>query len=137
MVAFLIWTPAYATGVRSIDVDHQVLFATINKLHASVANGEPPAELGILLRKLENYVESHFWREEDLLAKVGYPDLENHCAQHRRLAAKLADMIARYQAAPDDFDVDGLLEFIKSWLTGHVLETDMAYVPFVKAASAS
>jgi len=134
MVAFLIWTPNYATGVRTIDGDHQVLFAMINKLHDSVAKNEAPLELAMLFRKLESYVESHFRREEDLLESVGYPDLENHRAQHRRLTAELADKIVAYEAAPDDFD--GLLEFLKAWLTGHVLKTDMAYVPFVEGASA-
>ena len=129
--AFLVWTQDYATGVRTIDGDHQVLFAMVNALHAVVRRGDRPNNLASLFRRLNHYVDGHFQREEQLMARADYPGLAAHRERHRELAAKLNDMLADYEAAPADYDAAALLAFLKDWLTEHVLKSDMDYVPYV------
>ncbi len=132
--AFLIWTRDYATGVRTIDGDHQVLFAMVNALHEVVRRGDQPENLASLFRRLNHYVERHFAREEQLMARANYPELQAHGERHRKLEARLNEMLADYEAAPADYDAAALLAFLKDWLTQHVLKSDMDYVPYVNEA---
>ena len=51
-----------------------------------------------------------------------------HCGKRLFLNRKLA----KRNVDPERFIVDETMDFIKIWLTRHVLQTDLEYVPFVK-----
>lgn len=103
--------------MRTIDGDHQVLFAMVNALHDVVERGDRPDNLGDLFRRLNHYVEGHFQREEQIMARARYPDLDGHRDRHRKLERKLAGMLTDYEAAPDAYDAGALLNFLKDWLS--------------------
>ena len=51
-----------------------------------------------------------------------------HCGKRLFLNRKLA----KRNVDPERFLVDETMDFIKIWLTRHVLQADLEYVPFVK-----
>ncbi len=131
---FMEWREEYATGIEDIDNDHITLFTFVNELHDQVSKQADRETVADTLEGLVNYVNEHFVREENFMAHAGYYDLAEHAESHRRLSARVFSLKEAYDQNPDDFDTGALLEFLKGWLTGHILYTDMDYVPVVKDA---
>ena len=129
---FMEWSEDYATGIRDIDNDHQVLFMFVNDLHDKFAAGASDDDVATTLAGLANYVNVHFVREEEFMADAGYEDLEDHAEAHRRLSARVFSLKEQFDTNPSGFNREGFLEFLKGWLTGHILYTDMDYVPALK-----
>lgn len=134
---FMEWSEEYATGIADIDNDHQALFMFVNDLHDKISEDAGNDSITETLAGLVNYVNVHFVREENFMEDAGYEDLEDHAEAHRRLSARVFALKEQFDEAPEDFDREAFLEFLKGWLTGHILYTDMDYVPIVKAAKPS
>ncbi len=134
---FMEWSEEYATGITDIDNDHKALFMFVNDLHDKVSSGADVDEIATTLAGLVNYVNVHFVREENLMAEAGYEDLEDHAEAHRRLSARVFSLKEQFDEQPRAFNREAFLEFLKGWLTGHILYTDMDYVPLLRAAEAA
>jgi len=131
---FLEWSEKYATDISVIDRDHKNLFLIVNVLHDSVESGSARTRLVSLLAALHEYVRKHFATEELLMRQANYPGLKDPMEKHRALMQKVHGFVEQYEEDPDSIDLDELLEFVKEWLTQHVLRTDMEYVDCVKEA---
>ena len=136
-MAVVQWSDKYKTGIPLIDSDHQALFATVNMIHDRAEDGLDHDTIGRAIDVLVMYVDRHFAREETMLESNGYPDLIEHMANHRRIAAKVHSFKTAFDENPDAIDVDPFLEFVSNWLTGHILERDMDYVPHISAMKPS
>jgi hemerythrin-like metal-binding protein len=55
----------------------------------------------------------------------GYPDLEQHIAEHRSFIEKLSELEAK--AVRKDVG-PSIVEFIRQWLENHIGKSDQAYV---------
>ena len=135
MAPYLEWSAKYATGIGPVDGEHQTLFMMINALHDVVAAGEPEIDLAGLFVRLGDYVETHFRREERLMAAAGYPFLAEHIAEHRELTDTLYRFMDEMAAAPETFPTEDFLDFLRNWLAKHVIRSDMEYVPHVNRAA--
>ena len=131
---FMEWTEEYATGIRDVDNDHQILFTFVNDLHDRLHEGASSDDVSETFAGLVNYVNVHFVREENFMDEANYEDLAEHAESHRRLSARLFALKESFDENPEDFDREALLEFLKGWLTGHILYTDMDYVPSFRDA---
>jgi len=131
-MALLEWTDDYLTHIRVIDTDHQTLFDAVNALHDAHQEDKGHERIGSVIETLRHYVVEHFDREEHFLEQAGYPDLVAHRSSHREFN-HLADSLATlYEQNPDFVDVNKVIDFLGRWLTEHILETDMQYVPYVR-----
>jgi hemerythrin len=78
-------------GVSLMDEDH----ATLEAMFAAAAT-VPEGELASLRDTILTEIGEHFAREEDLMRRNGFPGLECHMEEHRRLVDLL------WRAAHDD-----------------------------------
>lgn len=131
-MSLITWQDSYSVGVPLIDNDHKLLVSLINQLDDAIKGGQGRDVVGSVLNVLEEYTRGHFGREEILMRKAGYPDLPPHKREHEKLAAQVREIVARYAAGDDSHIDDELLQFLKSWLTGHILGVDMKYAPYLK-----
>ncbi len=136
MKAYLEWSERYNTGIAPIDRDHQTLFVMVNALHDAMAMGIEPKPLSALFAKLAEYVDGHFSREEALMRAHGYRELKAHSEMHRELAATVRRLTDLYEKEPSTVAHEDLLEFLKGWLSHHVLTSDMDYVACVTGETA-
>lgn len=132
---FIEWKPEYSVCHPALDHDHRILVSLINQLHEAIEEGQPARAVGRTLTSLRRYVETHFAREESILAACGYPDLEAHAEGHRALEATVEDIEALHARAPEEVDAAEVLEFLRRWLVDHILRADMRYAPLVSAAA--
>lgn len=131
-MAFLDWSSTYSVGVKVIDEDHKALFEIVNALHDSIKRGDTDRSVGSALEALVNYVEQHFAREERYMRECGYPELARHISAHTRLAGTVRSVQELHQSEPDQVDTEELLDFLKDWLTRHIVKVDSHYSPYLR-----
>jgi len=125
-MALLVWNNAYSVGIQSLDDQHAAIFDSLNELHAAMLKKQENLVMGRLLQDLLAYTQRHFSAEESLLAKAQYPGLAEHRAKHQILTAQVAGYAERFKRGEAALSVH-LIDFIRSWLTSHILREDRAY----------
>ena len=135
-VTVLRWQPAMKLGIPGIDADHKTLVGLLNTLHYAMIAGDDRSGLGNVLKELVDYTHTHFAREEALMERSGYPELEAHQAIHRRIAAAMEGHRATFLDEPDAFDMEEFYDFVSGWLLHHVLGEDMKLKPYFQRLAA-
>ena len=125
------WNERYSVGIPSIDAQHQTLFGMAADLHAAMSSGQGKAASGRILDRLVRYTASHFAHEERLMRQHDFPGLVQHKAQHDALTKQVLQFQSDLQSGRATITVQ-LLQFLKSWLVGHIEGSDQQYAPFLK-----
>jgi hemerythrin len=125
------WDSKYETGIPAVDDQHKELFKLVGELSQAIDN-DGELDCGYLMARLEVYSLYHFTSEEHLMAKYGYPELDEHKKEHKKFRVKILSM---KDDCLDDESKEArkdLLQFLETWLTTHTVEIDQKYVPFLK-----
>lgn|SRR5271166_660699 len=122
---FMTWTEKLAVGVKVLDDDHKKLIDMLNQLDDGMKAGHGKEALAKVLEGLVSYTKFHFAREEDFFAKTGYP-AATHKKEHADLVTKVLDLQARCKRGELALSLE-TAEFLKDWLTSHILGTDQKY----------
>jgi hemerythrin-like metal-binding protein len=131
MAQLIAWNTAYSVGNDSLDKQHRQILEMINDLFSAIKQGNDRDAVEPLLRRMIQYVETHFADEERFMQEYGYPEFAYHKGLHDRLRRRTADL--RAQA---DFVVgEDLLRFLKNWWLEHIQEEDQQYTPYARAAA--
>lgn len=126
------WTQDLSVGVSEIDDDHKKLFELFHEAWLLSQKQTDNASLSSLAAELIEYTQSHFKREEAIMAASAYPYCENHFAIHEQLIKQLTQqyyLLIKEQKSAKDFMLflnDGFIEHIKetdqritSYTAGH------------------
>jgi hemerythrin-like metal-binding protein len=129
-MAPLEWKDSYSVGVPELDNDHRQLIDIINRIDDAGRHGIP---LDHVLYDLTHYARSHFEREEDRLRAVGYPDLDDHFAEHQSFVEWLRGVEQSLPGATAGHGeiADSLAGYLRNWLINHILVVDMRYRDFL------
>ena len=130
------WNTIYNTGIIHIDAQHQKLVALINNLHEEMKKGSGNKILDLVLKELLEYVFYHFNAEEEMFAKYSYPEFHLHRAEHDALTKKLLELREKFKAG-NTFITSELITFLKSWLTIHILQSDMKFSKYLSTIKIS
>jgi len=131
LLMYIEWNKKYLTDIEKIDEQHKILVDIINKLHHDIIINKDGSIINDLLMDLKIYTINHFSTEEKLLKKYNYPAKDEHIEEHQKFMNKISEIL---------FDVSSanltkgycLIEFLKEWITEHVLILDMEYVAHFK-----
>ena len=66
----------------------------------------------------------------------GYAGLESHLVAHQNIVEALQHIREAYAGGFRDGIERGLLDFMRDWITGHILGEDMKYAPIMKGREA-
>lgn len=132
------WDELFATGITRYDNQHKVLFDYINELRSiTLGKSGPEARLTIekVLASLVNYTLTHFLDEEVELYRFGYPDFDDHKAEHDQFIVAVRDLYIRFRAGKSDMRIicAEILAVVSEWIQGHILVKDKAYGEFLKS----
>ena len=136
MVRMFEWKNDYATGIGSIDAQHQTLFALGRELYGAMSAGQGKLVMARILDRLVQYTNVHFAHEERLMRLHAYPDFVAHKAQHDALLKRVLTFQQEFAAGRATMAVQ-VLQFIKDWLEGHINHSDQAYTECLKAHKAA
>jgi len=121
------WKDSFSVGIDVIDDDHKVLIGLINDtLTASQAGNLN--DINSVFRKLEGYTSFHFNREEGMMLKCGYENLEEHKVYHEKLIEDLDECRISAMMSVNLTEDSEICMFLKNWLFQHILKEDMQYV---------
>ena len=82
--------------LAEIDQQHRKLFNIYDRLNDALKSHEARADIFLIIDEAISFTESHFATEERLMAKSGYPLIENHKNKHKELvidARRLKDKL--------------------------------------------
>ena len=124
------WKRDWESGHSEIDEQHQDLVLQGNRLinlSLSQANHEQMMkQLEIVLKTIID----HFYEEEQILIKLGYPDSQNHANIHQDLIEKALNLKNSY--LNNELKLSAFFSFIvDDIIVGHMLESDIDYFPYI------
>ena len=121
----------FETGIERIDKQHKQLTDIINKLHENIIINKDGSKINELLMDLKVYMINHFTTEEKMLKKYNYPAEKEHIEEHQKFINKVPENLFDNSSA-NLAKGYRLIEFLKGWITDHVLMHDMEYVSHFK-----
>ena len=134
------WTTAMSVGLQELDDDHKVLIDVINRLETNTEAGAQPEVARSCLMSLRRYAEFHFAREEKVMTACNFPGIGVQKSEHHDFIERIRDETQRFDADPEasaQVVNQELLDYLKSWLSHHILIEDMAYRPYVERSAAA
>lgn len=132
-MALINWDSIFSIGIEAIDRQHRQLFEIGDRLHAAWLQRADRAAMCRIFGELLEYTGYHFAEEERLMQRMGYPDLERHRGYHAKLVDLVRQYYAQLQAGVPEIEARAL-DFVKMWLTAHVLGTDREIGAYAAAA---
>lgn len=119
------WSDAIATGIDTVDAQHQRLFKIFNQAALAQAQGAGRADAISLLGALVDYTHYHFREEADLMRQwpVNAMHRTMHLKAHESFSAFLRQAQALAQEQPAEVVLD-LLTFLAQWLLHHIMGVD-------------
>ena len=113
-----------------MDDDHKNLFEAANRLYEGISAREETSLLEEGLNYLIQYTQDHFAKEEELLERYNYPELEHQRNQHERLMREVFEF--KKKIATEGNELYGrVVNFLKDWIINHILTEDRKYGPYL------
>ena len=126
------WNSRYSTGIEIIDDQHRELFRIVDRLRRMVSEAATRALVEDTIVDLVACSEQHFATEEAYMARVAYPDLEAHVAEHRSMLGSLQDLLTKFRESEQAMALV-VPTFMEGWLRHHISDGDFGFVTFLKA----
>lgn len=124
------FTDKYKTGIELVDDEHRRLFEIIDQTYTLIHDDfahDKYDQIMHLLEQLKDYTEFHFNDEEELMDRIGYPDINSQKKAHSAFIEKLVNIDIHDLDAMDDNQQQYLLDlvnFLVTWLSNHILGAD-------------
>jgi hemerythrin len=136
-MALILWTNDYSVGIEAFDNDHIAFASIINHIDEAGRFKSDEVVISSLLRALMNLVDGHFRREEELMARYRYPELDEHKKLHRVLRGRLKALYGEYRHSSKPEISDKAIKLLCHWFDEHILQTDMRYKNYLQEAMAA
>jgi len=130
------WRPEWSSGNEQIDSEHVAVLELANGLLDKSLSRQPAAAISRQLDQLLDHVVLHFSHEEEVLARVGYPHVQEHAQLHRKLTEEA--LALRESFRQGTAQADSFFQFLVSKVVvGHLLTADVRFFPYTKDQSTS
>lgn len=120
------------TGNEMIDSQHKELIGKINGLLESCELGRDKIAAVKTLEYLADYTEFHFGEEEKLQEEIGYPGIEQHKKEHKKLIQVVEELheMLEEEEGPTDAFVAQVNENVIQWLYKHIKGFDRSVAEY-------
>jgi len=118
-----IWKAEYSVGHQEIDRQHKYLFELWLLIDSIKDQPENERSLEQALLSLFDYIDLHFNAEEKILRR--HPKF----AQHRRIHVDFINQTKVFmeQFREKSLDTHSVVDYLRSWLIEHIVNTDIRY----------
>lgn len=127
------WDDTLSVNVEEIDKQHQKLIDILNNLYISTHEDASKEKLTEILNALIQYTVIHFDTEEKFMRECRYPGYEEHKAEHEALKTEVLKFSKAYREGTETVSFE-LLNFLRKWLTNHILRSDKKYSKYFHAS---
>lgn len=127
----------YLLGIEELDSEHTSVFSMIGELQSACAKNAGPEMIGLLAKKLADYLVAHFDHEESFMGAIDLPGRAEHKQQHLELVALLGEIVAHSAQSPGDCHLEQkLLETLSKHLLRYDAEIGQAVEHLVSGLQA-
>jgi len=141
-----LWKPEYALNIDLIDEQHQVFFQICSDLALACEQArDKPVTVRTIIKimfRLRQYAFKHFYTEEEILARSGYPGIFTQIREHDNFLASVQGLSSSLEAfgghfekaAQEDFltIADEVLDHSVIWWEKHIMEVDAHYAQWAR-----
>lgn len=122
------WSEKYSVDVMRFNGHHKRLADLLNEIYDAMRTGTGPEAVGKTLGGLIDYTRWRFAEEERLMLEQGFEGYAQHKNEHDDLVKKVLEFQDKHgkglAVTVEVFD------FLKAWLTHHIMHTDKKYGAF-------
>lgn len=129
-MTFFQFDDSLKVGNKLIDQEHATLIEYINLLQQSVENEISTKLMQQVIDGLIDYTKTHFFVEEEMMKAYGYPDRDAHLKAHEGFCNRMDQIKTNFEQTGATISTD-MLEFLKDWLTNHILQVDRRLSEFL------
>lgn len=115
-------------GIDLIDRDHSKIIDILNSFETTKFTPEQYIQT---IEVLEDYVVSHFMREEEFMKLIGYPRYQSHLKQHRQFLEAF-EGVWKTVSKPNSKDIQEFMAYIKDWWGNHIKVEDRRYAEWIR-----
>ncbi len=130
-MSFMEWSDRYSVGVAIFDDEHKKLIAIINELYDAVTAGVDKLALQRISDKLVEYTLMHFKHEEMYFDDWAYPGSAAHIISHTKLRQQVFEYRKRILEVDSNELALDMLDFLRDWLSQHIMVEDRKYGRFL------
>ena len=128
------WTDKFSVNDARIDNQHKKWIKIFNNAHTRMMDYSVAEGLSIgneALKEMVSYTKYHFASEEELMGKIGYPDIEKHKIIHREFIQELDRSTLQIHQGESVLNSQ-IIKLIENWFVYHILEEDQKYKEYTK-----
>lgn len=117
----------FKTGIDFIDEQHTRLFEIANEAYNLLNDNftiDKYDNVVEIIDELKDYTKFHFAAEEKYMESINYKRMFTQKIEHENFIKKLEEIDYRTIDDNPDQYVLNILEFLNTWLTGHILHND-------------
>lgn len=127
----------HGVGIAVIDSQHRELIERVNQIADGVAKRDQSEAVQEILGGTILFAREHFAFEEQLMAEYGFPDMESHIEEHRRLLQQLNNLSKEDPRAPRRNKAALVSAFLTDWMDHHIHQADKELGEFLAAKGLS
>lgn len=127
-----VWTKALDVGFEAMNEEHKRLIDRMEMLRLEPKVSKEKQKVLQRFDELIDFTSVHFQDEEKLMKKLKYPDLDQHQKLHQSLIKTLQQYKKEYEDQKEIEIPKSVHDFLKLWLTSHIMLVDRKYDEFAK-----
>ncbi|MBF0481590.1 MAG: hemerythrin family protein [Desulfovibrionaceae bacterium] len=132
----VIWNSDFEVGIKTIDEQHKRLVMLLNSLGKAIEENQGKDAIMGIVEEMKKYSVYHFKTEEDAMTATDYPKLSPHKQEHDAFIEHVLDAVDTLESG-GKITPSEVWNFLRTWITKHILETDKAYGPLLIARGIS
>ena len=131
MTNIIEWDKKYSVDEPELDECQKQLMDMFNTLIEMKTKKSDPKDVANLITELNDFFKIFFSKEEKILGRKGYPDLDTHAKSHRRFIKKAIVLRREIAEDVDNLSVEDIVE-LRSLLIAHFETVDTMFIPFLR-----
>lgn len=124
------WDKQFAVGHPLMDDQHKMFVELVARVEAAVADKEEKEHIVRLLDELFKFAVFHFKSEENLMLRIGYPDLAEHERLHKDILHEIGEKLLLLSL--NKIAASELVDFLYLWFVEHTSKEDLRISAFLK-----
>ncbi|MDR2019333.1 MAG: bacteriohemerythrin [Treponema sp.] len=128
------WNNRFLIGIPLIDKQHKNLVDMTNKLYMGCLKGNEEAGSHFLraIHEAVDYTRYHFSTEEQLMRRIGYPELAAHRRQHEDFIREILREVNTFKDGKK-FVPNLFVRYLRDWVLTHIAVSDRRYAAYIHA----
>lgn len=131
MTNIIAWDKKYSVDVPELDECQKQLMDMFNTLIEMKTNKGDAKDVANLVTEINDFSKIFFSKEEKILGRKGYPDLEIHSKAHRRFIKKAIGLRREIAEDVDNLSIEDVVE-LRDCLIAHFESADILFIPFLR-----